>query len=124
MYTLQEKEEDLEEGKLNLRMLKINRTVALDAIRELFKEHKLLMGKTDKSDTFKNHYTSLKRVQLFIKDELVFSYQKSDGEDHMMFSLMYLYLAIKLRGRVHGWVSRGSVPLVSSYVVKQNVTAS
>ena len=121
MYTLQEKEEDLEEGKLNLRMLKINRTVALDAIRELFKEHKLLMGKTDKSDTFKNHYTSLKRVQQFVKDELTFQWVKSDGEDHMMFSLLYLYLSIKLRGRVQGWTSAGAVPLISSYVAKQNL---
>lgn len=121
MYTLQEKEEDFEEGKLNLRMLKINRTVALDAIRDLFKEHKILMKKTEKSDGFKDHYTSLKRVQQFVREELSFVWVKSDGEDHMMFSLLYLYLAIKLRGRVQGYTSTGAVPLISSYLAKQNL---
>jgi hypothetical protein len=39
----------------------------------------------------------------------------------MMFSLAYAYLAVKLRGRVSGWVRAASVPLVSSFVAKQNV---
>jgi hypothetical protein len=121
MYTLQEKLENPEEGRLNLRMLKINRTVALDAIRDLFKERKILMTKTEKSDNFKDQYVSLKRVQHFVKDELTFQWVKTDKEDHMMFSLLYLYLAIKLRGRTQGWTALGSVPLVSKYVAKANI---
>lgn len=121
MYTLQEKEESPEEGKLNLRMLKVNRTVALDAVRDLLKERKVLMSKTDKTEAFKDQYLSLKRVQVFVKDELTFQWVKTDGEDHMMFSLLYLYLAIKLRGRTQGWTRLGSVPLVSKYVAKANL---
>lgn len=121
MYTLQEKLENPEEGKLNLRMLKINRTVALDAVRDLFKEKKVLMAKTERSNDFKDQYVSLKRVQLFVKDELTFQWVKTDREDHMMFSLLYLYLAIKLKGRTHGWTAIGTVPLISKYVAKVNI---
>lgn len=121
MYTLQEKDENAEDGKLNLRLLKLNRTVALDAVRELFKSRKILMSKTDKSDTFREQYISLKRVQQFVKDELVFVWQKTDGNDHAMFALLYLLLAIRLRGRVQGWAPAGMVPLVKKYVAKQNL---
>lgn len=121
MYLLSEKEEDAEEGKLNLRVLKINRTVALDAVRDLMKSGQLVMAKTDKSDNFKEQYVSLKRVQKFVRDELVFMWEKTDGQDHMMFSLLYLYLACKLRGRSAGWSALGAVPLISSYTARQNL---
>lgn len=121
LFTLQEKEENQEEGKLNLRLLKVNRTVGLDELRDLFKSGKVVMAKTSKSHLFKNHYTSLKRVQQFVKDELVFQWVKSDGEDHQMFALLYLLLAIKLRGRTTGFVNPGTVPLISRYRVKSQM---
>lgn len=120
MFTLQEKEENAEEGKLNLRLLKINRTAALDHVRDLFKTRKLVMAKGEKTDSLKSHYTSLKRVQQMVKDELQFVWAKTDGEDHMMFSLMYMILAIKLRGRIGGTLRPGTVPLVSRYKVTAN----
>jgi hypothetical protein len=120
MFTLQEKVENAEEGKLNLRLLKVNRTAALDAVRDMFKERNIVMAKTDKSAAFKNHYTSLKRVQQFVKEELQFLWVKSDGDDHMLFSLVYLMLAIKMRGRISGWTTAGAVKLVSSYRLKNS----
>lgn len=121
MYTLKEKEEDMEEGKLNLRLLKVNRTLGLDAVRDLFKSRQIVMQKSSKTDTYKDQYISLKRVQQFVGDELTFVWQKTDGNDHFMFSTLYLLLAVKMRGRTQGRSSIGSVPLVSSYVAKQNL---
>jgi hypothetical protein len=120
MFTLQEKVENADEAKLNLRLLKVNRTVALDAVRDLLKERNVVMAKTEKSDTFKSHYTSLKRIQQFVREELQFTWEKTDGDDHMLFSLVYLMLAIKLRGRVSGWTTAGSVPIVSTYRLKNS----
>ena len=120
MFTLQEKVENADEAKLNLRLLKVNRTVALDAVRDLLKERNVVMAKTEKSDTFKSHYTSLKRIQQFVREELQFTWEKTDGDDHMLFSLVYLMLAIKLRGRVAGWTTAGSVPIVSTYRLKNS----
>lgn len=118
LYILQEKEEDAEEGKLNLRMLKVNRTTVLDNVRDLFKARLVTMAKTEHSNSFKNHYASLKRTQAYHREELIYSWVKTDGEDHMLFSICYLYLALKLRGRVMGWTPPGMVPIVSSFVVK------
>jgi len=46
---------------------------------------------------------------------LVFQWVKTDGNDHMHFSLAYLMLAIKLRSRTQGWVQAGAVALVSKF---------
>jgi hypothetical protein len=122
LYTLQEKDENLEEGKLNLRLLKVNRTVGLDAVRDLFKQGRVVMRKTDETQKLREQYLSLKRIQQFVKEELVYVWQKTGKEnDHMHFALLYLLLAIKLRGRTQGWVKAGAVPLVTRYRSKVDV---
>jgi len=117
LYTLQEKVENPEDGKLNLRLLKVNRTAVMDLTRDLFKSRKVVMAKQPE---LAKQYTSLKRVQQFVKDELVFQWVKTDGNDHMHFSLAYLMLAIKLRSRTQGWTLAGMVPLVSKYKLNKD----
>lgn len=122
LFTLQEKVEDQEAGKLNLRLLKVNRTAILDLTRDLFKESRVVMRRTDKSKDFVEQYTSLKRVQQFVKDELTFVWTKTGlANDHMHFALAYLLLAIKLRGRTQGYTLPGLVPLVSKFRLKVEV---
>lgn len=121
MFTLQEKTENAEAGRLNLRLLKVNRTRVLDELRDRFKAGTVIMQKQDDTDRYQDHYTSLKRVQVFEKDELVFQWVKTDGEDHMMFSMMYLYLAIMQKGRLSGWTALNAVPLVRRFTLKQNL---
>ena len=118
LFTLQEKEENAEEGKLNLRLVKIHRTLGLDTVKDLFKSGKVLMRANPKFDS---HYVAMKRTQKFIKDELTYVWEKTDGEDHMLFSLLYLMIAIKLRGRVTGWTAPGAVSMVSAYRLKAGV---
>lgn len=115
MYTLKEKLEDADEGKLNLRLLSVNRVVWLDKILELFKERKVLIK--EQAQNFNGHYISMKRTQIFADDSLVYEWQKTDGEDHMLFSLGFLYLAAKMRSRAT-WASVGNVPFVSKFRVK------
>lgn len=121
MFTLQEKVENPEKGKLNLRLLKVNRTRVLDELRDMFKQGTVLLRKTAETDKLQDHYISLKRVQVFEKDELVFQWVKTDGEDHMMFSLLYLYLAILQKSRLSGYVNVNAVPLVKKFTPKHNV---
>jgi len=116
MYTTQRKVEDAEEGKLNLDLLKVNRTVMLDSVKDLFKDRKIFLKKKESvdDDKFKLHMLSLKRTQIFQKDELVYSWQKTDGEDHSFFSLGYLLLATKLVGTVSSVAATGD-SLVRSF---------
>jgi len=120
LFTIQEKVADADEGKLNLRLVKANRTRALDEILTLFKEKRILTARVSDSedDKFLSHVLSMKRVQVFVKDELQFSWKKTNGEDHMMFAIMYLNLATLLRGTVDAWAT-GSLGLVKSFKLKQ-----
>jgi len=119
LFTIQEKIADAEEGKLNLRLVKANRTRALDEILILFKGKRILTARVNDSedDKFLSHVLSMKRVQVFVKDELQFSWKKTTGEDHMMFAIMYLNLATLLRGTVDAWAT-GSLGLVKSFRLK------
>lgn len=116
IYILKEREENNEDGKLNLRLLNTNRTLLLDKIMELFKSGLIVLRKQEQN--WETQYTSLKRTQVFISDELSYEWQKTDGEDHMMFSLGYLYLATQMRGRL-AWSTAGAVPFVKSFKVAQ-----
>lgn len=120
LFTLKEKEANAEEGKLNLRLVRANRTRALDEIMGLFKSRKIIVGKqTDDEDSkFKSHVLSMKRTQTFRQDELVYVWQKTDGADHYMMALLYCYLATMLRGTVQPQRAFGA-PLVSSFSTKR-----
>ena len=98
LYTLQEKVEDAEAGKLNLRLLKVHRTMMLDDTLAAFKSGLLVIARG--ANDFSPHYLSLKRTQVFVKDELVWVWQKTGSEeDHQHFALGYMMLAWAMRTR-------------------------
>lgn len=119
LFTVHLKTADAEEGKMNLRLLKANRTRCLDEILLMFKERKIIVQKLDEpiDRAFIAHCLSMKRTQVFVNEELAYVWQKTDGNDHSMFSLVYLTLACKLRGMVQA-TDNSVMSLVSSFRVK------
>lgn len=119
LFTVKEKEANPEEGKLNLRLVRINRTRGLDELMALFKKRKLVISKKDDSDDtkLKSHILSMKRAQTFIGDELTYTWKKTDGADHYMLALLYMYIATCLRGTVEPYVS-GFSSFVSSFKLR------
>lgn len=118
LFTLQEKKEDAEEGKLNLRLIKLNRTRGLDELLLLIKSRNLVVTKGKDDNVLTEHILSMKRTQVFQKDELVYQWVKSTaGDDHYMFALLYSYIACKLQGTVEA-ASDGLMALVSKFKVK------
>lgn len=100
-YRLQDEEEIEEEGKLNMKLVKINRTVALDELLALIKEGRLIVSASAENDDYTAELMSLKRVQKFTQDgELTYVWEKTDGEDHYHFATMYMHIAVQLRGMV------------------------
>jgi hypothetical protein len=103
-FTLQEDEEDVQEGKMAMRLVKVNRNVALDELLGVIKEGKLVIQRQDDHDEFKAHMMSLKRIQKFTKEgELVYVWEKTgDENDHYHFALLYMKLACDMRGTAGG----------------------
>jgi Phage terminase large subunit (GpA) len=122
MYAIQSKEETPKEGKLNLRLAKINRTIALDAVLAKFKRGEILLKSEEHDSLYAAQYLDMRRAQVFDKNqEIVFQWQKSSAaNDHGMFALLYLLVACKLAGTAAKSALPKGVPLVSSFKMKDN----
>ena len=118
LFTTQQKEEDVEGGKLNMRMVKINRTAALDKLLEHFKSGKIVVARNSETGKYISQMLSLKRSQAVVKDDFVWSWVKTDSNDHMHFATMYLLIACLLRGTAGSWAAGAGVALVSSFRLK------
>lgn len=117
-YTVRYHEEDADKGKLDLRMVNINRDRAFDVLMESVKSGFILKVKSDTDETWIAHATDMKRVKAFDKDnELTVTWQKSRrGVDHAWHATLYAWVASHLIGVSAGYGSR--LPLLSSFRVK------
>jgi Phage terminase large subunit (GpA) len=119
LFVTQQKTADAEEGKLNLRLVKIARTAMLDKLLMIFKERKILVARSSETARFTSQMLSMKRTQEFVKDELTFVWKKTNGQDHYHFALIYLLTATLLRGTAGAWTLPGHIPLLSTFRLKQ-----
>jgi hypothetical protein len=121
LFSIKEQEEDKMEGKLNMRRLNVTRTMAFDNLMADIKAGRVIVAKNSALDeTWKSQMQSLKRVAKFDKSKDIFYvWEKTDGQDHYHFSLLYLRLATLLKGMVAGMTAPGAVPLVKSFLLRQ-----
>ncbi len=103
-FSLHAEDENIQEGRMAMRLLKVNRNVALDELLGIIKDGKLVVQMQPDHDEFKAHMTSLKRLQKFTRDqELVYVWEKTgDEQDHYHFALLYMKLACDIRGTAGG----------------------
>lgn len=120
MFTIAEQEEDTKEGKLNLKLVKINRTSALDGLLGIIKDGTLAIESSELDEEYRNQMLSLKRVQKFSTDgEMVYVWTKTDGQDHFHHATLYFYIAAQLRGMVGALGSTSvGIPLVTRFKPK------
>lgn len=101
-HTVIDKAEVAEEGKDFIRQVNINRSRALDAymlhLRDGNRRIKLIDDPS--KDLYIAHHCSMKRVKVFDNEsgEMIYSWQKSDGEDHFHHAGLYAFIAGKIKG--------------------------
>lgn len=113
-FALQSEQEDFKEGKINIKLVKINRTAALDALLGIIKEGRWAINSSDENVEYRAQLQSLKRVRKMTKDgELMYVWEKTGTEnDHYHFATLYLYIATQMRGTVGGTgVVSSGIPL-------------
>lgn len=117
-YVLQEYDEDDEKARLALRLVKINRTPALDELLARIKSGQVKVNASEENDVFYKHMLCMKRKIVMDKNgDLTPQWVKTgDEEDHYHFSLLYLNLAIQMRkvAGTPGILSAGMMPLYVS----------
>lgn len=110
-FTLQNEEGDPKEGKMNLKLVKVNRTAALDSLLAIIKSPGAwAINSCELNEEYRKQMQSIKRVQKFTKDgELTYVWEKTGNEnDHFHFATLYLWIATQMRGMVTGVGSAGA----------------
>lgn len=122
LLTVKHKDPDMKVGRMNLREAKINRTKIFDALLAMFKRGEILIHACEQDDVYQRQYLDMRRVQVFDRNqELIFTWQKSaQGEDHGYFGLAYLLAACRLRGTARGGGRPMTIPLLSTFQVKES----
>lgn len=114
-YRTKDQEENPEEGRLNVRAVYVNRSVAFDELMQLHKDGKVLVaGSSEVSEEdYVNHLRDMKRVEKFDKfGGIVMRWVKTAGNDHWHHSLLYAYVAARLTTTANGYTTPGAVPLM------------
>lgn len=107
IYDVVSREENIEEGKMAIRQISINRNKALDLLMDEIRLGNVLVRKDKNWDEFKKQMCSLRRVKQVTENGIEYVWSKSDGADHSHFALLFLLLATKLRGAIRGSMSTG-----------------
>ena len=118
IFTAKEQEQNLEEAKLGFRTVNINRNAAFDELMALIKSGKLIISKSDENHIFEKQMLCMKRTQKFDRSqELHYVWVKTgDEDDHYHHSLLYFYIAVKLRMTAGSpGIAAAGIPLVRKF---------
>lgn len=118
-FTVRDREESRDEGKLEIRQVNINRDKAFDALMEEIRARRIFKVQDDNDELWVTQLCDMKRVKEWGKDsEMVFVWKKSeDGNDHFHHATLYAHVASQILG-----VSKNRVALpfmVSSFKLKE-----
>jgi len=120
MFNVKKQDEEREEAKLTLRKVNISRTPAFDHLMYLLKQGLIKVQASDIDEEWKKQIQSLKRISKMDRlGEHQYVWEKTDGNDHYHFSLLYLVIASKMRGLAGGFHPAAAVPLLSRFKLKQ-----
>jgi hypothetical protein len=105
IFKVVEQDPEVEDGKLKVRQVSVNRNAAFDElVGHIKKIGMVFQGDPNEDEDFFSECLDMKRVQKRDENkELVYSWEKSArGEDHYFFALLYMYVAARLRGTATG----------------------
>lgn len=116
LYKVKEVEEDKDKGIEALQQVNIARDKVFDLIMLMLRSGQIIKVMDANDETWKDHLTDMKRVREFVGDEMVFTWVKVSGNDHLHHSLLYAFVASRMLGVSTG--SSARLPLISTFPVK------
>ena len=116
-FSIRNVEADKEKGTQEIRRVSVNRDLVFDMLMHAVRSKSLLKLHDENDDVWIKHLLSMKRVKVFgANDEMVYQWQKTDGEDHFAHAEAYSIVASKLLGLGSSGFG-GALPLISSFKV-------
>ena len=116
-FSVKKIEDNPEKGQQEIRRVSVNRDVAFDMLMHSVRSRSLLKKRGPTDELWMKHLLSMKRTKVFgPNDEMMYQWQKTDGEDHFAHAEVYALVASKMIHVSSGF--GGSLPLVSSFKVR------
>lgn len=114
-FALVEQDEEFKEGKMNLKLVKVNRTAAFDSLLSIIKAGTFAIQSSDENSEYNSQLLSLKRIlKMDSHGDLSPFWEKTDGEDHYHFATLYSHIACDMRGTANSVGAAGvGIPLMS-----------
>jgi len=98
-HVIKAREQDWDEGIVNLRQINLNRNRALDSMFDFIRTRQLTRFHNEHNQEWLAHMQSMKRVKDFTVDgEMQFTWRKTSGADHFFFSTLYAIFASRIIG--------------------------
>jgi len=110
-------DDDPEKGKQEIRRVSVNRDVVFDMLMYGVRSKSIMKRRDVNDDLWVRHMLSMKRLRVFgPNDEMMYQWQKTDGEDHFAHSTAYCLVASRMLGVSSGG-GGGQLPLLSTFKV-------
>lgn len=99
-YKVRDEEGDEDDGKSFVRQVDINRSRAFDSYMHALRSGDIEFVQSDIMSVVQEQHTSMKRVKGFDGEsgEMIYTWQKTDGNDHFHHTGVYLHIASQIRG--------------------------
>jgi hypothetical protein len=98
-HTVKMRDQDADEGIVNLRQVNLNRNRALDAMLDFVRTRQYQRFHNECDQEWLAHMQSMKRVKEYGQDgELQYVWRKTTGTDHWFFALLYAMFAARIIG--------------------------
>lgn len=117
-FKVKEIEEDRDKGQPYVRQVNIARDRCFDLIMDMIRNGQVLVVSSDEDDLWVRHLMDQKRVRQFRQDELVFVWEKTQGNDHYHHALLYCLVASRILGVASGYGFAVS-PILGTFKVTQ-----
>lgn len=118
-FSVKKVEDDKEKGQQEIRRVSVNRDVAFDMLMHAVRSKSMLKRRGTLDELWIKHLLSMKRVKVFgPNDEMMYVWQKTDGEDHFAHAEVYAMVASKMIFVSSGF-GGGSLPMLSTFKLTQ-----
>lgn len=104
-FRVMEKEKDLSEGVEGIRQVNIVKDQAMDILMFMVRNGMVLKVSDDEDEDWVEQLMDNKRIRIFKQDEQVFTWVKTEGNDHYHMAELYALIASRILGVATGVTS-------------------
>lgn len=113
LFSVKEKEENLDRGVEGMRQVNISKDSVMDLMMAMVRTEELLKVSDENDRVWQTHMMDNKRIKAFKNGEMVYTWVKTEGEDHYAMAGVYMIVASRMLGVAAG--CSAPLPMLSTF---------